>query len=161
MLLDALVVGGAAGDAEITAELARDDTSSGRVHAAGERAALPTPEAKAAAWQQVVGSGDLPNTVQAAVIGGFGRVDDPRLLEPFVEPYFEALVPIWRSRTSEMATQIAVGLYPTLLASPTLVERTERWLTTSGAEPALARLVVENRDGITRALAAQGKDILP
>jgi aminopeptidase N len=157
-LLDALVIGGAAGEPEIAAELARDDTSSGRVHAAGERAAIPTREAKAAAWRQVVDEGDLPNTVQAAVIGGFGRVNDPGLLEPFVEPYFTALVPVWRNRTNEMASQIVVGLYPTLLASPELVERTERRLAESGAEPALARLVVENRDDVTRALRAQEKD---
>jgi aminopeptidase N len=157
-LLDALVVGGAAGEADIAAELARDDTSSGRVHAASARAAIPTPEAKAAAWRQVVDSGDLPNTVQAAVIGGFGRVLDPSLLQPFVEPYFEALVPVWQTRTNEMASQIAVGLYPSLLASPQLVARTERWLAESGAVPALARLVIENRDGVTRSLRAQERD---
>jgi aminopeptidase N len=60
-----------------------------------------------------------------------------------------------------MASQIVVGLYPTLLASPALVERTERWLEESGAEPALARLVLENRDGITRALRAQARDTNP
>jgi aminopeptidase N len=157
-LLDALVVGGAAGEPEIAAELARDDTSSGRVHAAAARAAIPTAEAKAAAWREIVDEGSLPNTVQAAVIGGFGRVLDPALLEPFVEPYFATLVPAWQNRTNEMASQIAVGLYPTLLASPELVERTERWLAESGAEPALARLVTENRDGVTRALRAQAKD---
>jgi aminopeptidase N len=161
VLLDALVVGGAAGEPEIAAELARDDTSSGRVHAAAARAAIPTPEAKAAAWRQIVDEGSLPNTVQAAVIGGFGRVLDPALLEPFVDPYFAALVPAWQTRTNEMASQIAVGLYPTLLASPELVERTERWLAESGAEPALARLVVESRDGVTRALRAQAKDRAP
>ena len=56
-----------------------------------------------------------------------------------------------------MATQIAVGLYPTQLASPTLLERTERWLT-EAVEPALKRLVVEGRDGVARALRAQARD---
>jgi aminopeptidase N len=157
-LLGSLVGGGAAGKPEIVAELARDDTSSGRVHAASARAAIPTPEAKATAWHQVVEAASLPNAMQAAVITGFGRVLDPALLEPFVEPYFAALVPAWRQRTNEMASQIAVGLYPTLLASPELVERTERWLAESDAEPALARLVVENLDGVTRVLRAQAKD---
>lgn len=157
-LLGALVVGGVAGEPEIAADLARDDTSSGRVHAASARAAIPTPEAKALAWRQVVDEGSLPNAVQAAVIGGFGRVLDPELLEPYVEPYFAALLPVWRGRTNEMASQIAIGLYPTQLASPGLVERTDRWLDSSGAEPALARLVLENRDGVTRALRAQARD---
>jgi aminopeptidase N len=157
-LLDALVTGGRAGEDRIAAELARDETSSGRVHAASARAAMPTAEAKRAAWRQVVEQAELPNTVQAAVIGGFGRVNNPGLLEPFVQPYFDALIPAWNGRTNEMATQIAVGLYPALLPSTDLVERTERWLAQAGAPPALARLVLENRDGVTRALKAQERD---
>jgi aminopeptidase N len=157
-LLDALVINGIAGEAEIAAEQARDDTSSGRVHAATERAAVPTPEAKAKAWRQVVGEGSLPNAVQAGVIGGFSHVEDPALLAPFVEPYFDALVPLSQTRTSEMVQQIAVGMYPMALASPALVERTERWLAETGRPPALARMVGENRDGVTRALRAQERD---
>jgi aminopeptidase N len=57
-----------------------------------------------------------------------------------------------------MASQIAVGLYPAQLASPALLERSERWLTEAGAEPALKRLVVEGRDGVARALRAQARD---
>jgi len=152
------VAGGAAGEEEIAAELARDDTASGRVQAAAVRASIPTATAKADAWRQVVTEGTLPNTVQAAVIGGFGRVTEPALLEPYVEPYFDALVPLSLERTNEMASQIAVGLYPALLASPELLARTERWLAETDAEPALKRLVVENRDGVTRALQAQAFD---
>jgi len=157
-LLGALVAKGRAGEDEIAAELALDQTASGRVHAAAARAAMPTPEAKRAAWQQVVEDGSLPNIVQAAVIGGFGRATDPALLQPYLEPYFDVLLPIWNERTSEMASQVAVGLYPTLLASPELVERTDRWLAEAGAPPALARLLLENRDGVTRALRAQARD---
>jgi aminopeptidase N len=156
-LLTALVAAGAAGEPEIAAELERDATSSGQVHAAAARAAVPTPSAKAEAWKLVVEQGELPNAVQEAVIGGFGRVNDVDLLRPYVEPYFAALVPVWQTRTNEMATQIAVGLYPTQLASPELLERTERWLA-DPAEPALRRLVVEGRDGVARALRAQARD---
>ena len=123
-LLTALVAAGAAGESDVAAELGRDDTASGRVHAAAARAAVPTPQAKAEAWKLVVEQGELPNVVQGAVIGGFGRVHDEALLEPYVEPYFEALVPVWQSRTNEMATQIVEGLYPVQLASKELVERT-------------------------------------
>jgi aminopeptidase N len=156
-LLTALVAAGAAGEPEIAAELERDATSSGQVHAAAARAAVPTPSAKAEAWKLVVEQGELPNAVQDAVIGGFGRVNDLGLLQPYVEPYFAALVPVWQSRTNEMATQIAVGLYPAQLASPQLLERTERWLA-EPAEPALRRLVVEGRDGVARALRARARD---
>jgi aminopeptidase N len=156
-LLTALVAAGAAGEERIAAELERDPTSSGQVHAAGARAAVPTPSAKAEAWKLVVEQGELPNAVQEAVIGGFGRVNDVKLLEPFVKPYFAALAGVWQSRTNEMATQIVTGLYPSQLASPELLERTERWLA-QPAEPALKRLVVEGRDGVARALKAQARD---
>jgi aminopeptidase N len=157
-LLGALAAGGAAGDDEIDAELTRDDTATGRVQAAAARAAIPTAQAKERAWEQVVVNGELPNTVQAAVINGFSRLLDPALLEPFVERYFAALVPVWSQRTNEMASQIAAGLYPALLAGPALLERTDRWLAEVDAEPALRRLVVEARDGVVRALKAQERD---
>ncbi|HVN10995.1 MAG TPA: aminopeptidase N [Kineosporiaceae bacterium] len=156
-LLTALVAAGAAGDDRIAAELERDATANGQVHAAAARAAVPTPSAKAEAWKLVVEQGELPNAVQEAVISGFGRVNDPRLLEPFVEPYFAALVGVWQTRTNEMATQIVSGLYPAQLASPELLARTERWLA-EPAEPALKRLVVEGRDGVSRALRARARD---
>ena len=156
-LLTAVVAAGAAGEREIGAELERDATASGQVHAAAARAAVPTPQAKAEAWKLVVEQGELPNEVQGAVIGGFGRVHDEALLEPYVEPYFEALTTVWKTRTNEMASQIVVGLYPTQLASPALLERTERWLA-DATEPALKRLVVEGRDGVARALRAQDRD---
>ncbi len=157
-LLTARVAAGAAGETEIAAELERDDTSSGRVHAAAARAAVPTAQAKAEAWKLVVEQGELPNAVQGAVIGGFGRVHDETLLEPYVEPYFEALLPVWQTRTNEMASQIVEGLYPAQLASAALVERTQRWLDATDGEPALKRLVTEGRDTVARAVRAQERD---
>ncbi len=157
-LLAALAAGGAAGEAEIAAELERDDTAGGRVHAAAARAGIPSPLAKQQAWDAVVVRAELPNTVQAAVIGGFTRTRDRALLEPFVERYFAALLPVWQQRTNEMATQIVAGLYPTQLADPRLLELTDKWLAGTDAEPALRRLVLEGRDGVVRALAAQERD---
>ncbi len=158
-LLAGLVVTGRAGEERIAGQLAADDTATGRVHAAAARAALPTPEAKAAAWKSVTDDADLPNAVQAAVIGGFNRVEDPALLEPFVTPYFEMLTRIWDERTSEMATQIVVGLYPAVVGTPEVLERTDRWLDETDAESALRRLVLEGRDGVLRALRAQERDL--
>jgi aminopeptidase N len=92
------------------------------------------------------------------VIGGFTRVNDPEVLTPFVEPYFDALHRVWQERTSEMAGQIVSGLYPALLAGPELLARTDRWLEQPGTEAALRRLVAEGRDGVVRAVAAQERD---
>ncbi len=158
-LLTALVCGGAVGEDEISAEVERDDTATGHRAAEGARAAIPTAENKVRVWQRVVESDDLPNALQASIIAGFVRVHDNALLEPFVDRYFEALQPVWTSRTNEMAQQIVVGLYPTALADASLLEKTDAWLEGSGVElPALKRLTAENRDGVRRALAAQDRD---
>ena len=160
-LLIALVAGGRAGQTEIDDELARDATASGERQAAAARAAVPTAEAKAAAWRAVVDDDALTNALQTATIAGFGRVHDTTLLEAFVEPYFAALEAVWAGRTNEMAQNIVVGLYPTLLAGtgPDLLARTDAWLAALGERtPALRRLVVEERDGVRRALAAQERD---
>jgi aminopeptidase N len=158
-LLTALVAGGRAGDADIAGELERDATSTGRRAATTARAARPSPAAKRDAWASVVESDELSNAVQASVISGFLRVNDRSLLEPFVEPYFAALHDIWASRTPHTAIRIAVGLYPSLLATPRLVERTDRFLASLGADHAgLRRITLENREGVTRALRAQARD---
>jgi aminopeptidase N len=158
-LLSSLVAGGRAGEEEIEREVQRDDTAAGRRAAAAARAARPTPEAKREAWSSVVDADDLPNAVQASVIAGFGRVHDIGLLEPFVEPYFASIDQVWATRTNEIAQQIVVGLYPTLLADERTIERTDEYLATlDGDSSALRRLTLENRDGVVRAVRAQERD---
>ncbi|MCU1593091.1 MAG: aminopeptidase [Frankiales bacterium] len=157
-LLHRLVVLGAAGDDAIEAEMAADPTAAGQRHAASCRAARPTPEAKSAAWAAVVDQDELPNAVQAAVIGGFQSADQVALLEPFVEPYFAAIAHVWETRTAEMAQSIVVGLYPTLLVSPAVVERTDAYLSAEDVPGALRRLLLEGRDGVVRALRARARD---
>jgi aminopeptidase N len=156
--LHRLVALGRAGLPEIDAEVAADPTAAGQRHAASCRAGRPTAQAKAEAWAAVVESDDLPNAVQAAVIGGFQNAEHTALLEPYVEPYFAAVGPLWASRTPEIAQHLVVGLYPTLLVSPAVVERTDTYLSDEDVPPALARLLLEGRDGVVRALRARARD---
>ncbi len=158
LLLHRLVVMGRVGDDAIEAEVATDPTAAGQRHAAACRAARPTAEAKAQAWASVVDSDDLPNAVQAAVISGFGSAEQVALLEPWVEPYFANLDRLWADRTNEMAQNLVVGLYPTLLVSPAVVERTDSYLAEGTAPQALVRLLREGRDGVVRALRARARD---
>jgi aminopeptidase N len=161
-LLTSLVTGGRAGAAEIDAQLEADPTATGQRAAAAARAAIPTADAKAAAWAAVVDSDSLPNALQAATIGGFGRVHDRALLRPYVAPYFEVLETVWAGKTNEMAQNIVTGLYPTELADDAEADvagATDAWLAAHpDAAPALRRLVVEARDGVRRTLAAQAAD---
>jgi len=157
-LLKRLVATGGAGEAEIDAELDRDDTAAGQRHAAAALASRPTREAKEEAWSSVVDDDDLPNAMQAAVISGLSQPDHRELLDAFVERYFGTIKDIWASRTNEMAQQIVVGLYPHYRITPTTIERTDRFIAERDPVPALKRLLIESRDGVARALRAQERD---
>jgi aminopeptidase N len=159
ILLKRLAATGHATDAELDAELSRDDTATGRRHAAEAFASRPTVAAKADAWAAVVEQDSLPNAIQTATIAGFAQPHQGELLEPYVERYFAVIKDIWGSRTNETAQNIVVGLYPSLLASEELLDRTDKWLEEErAAPPALRRLVLESRDGVARALRAQARD---
>ena len=158
-LLTSLVAGGRAGFPEIDDELARDNTSNGQRAAALAKAAIPTPEAKAAVWDSVVVRDEHSKAIQQSQIAGFIRVHDTELLAPYVEPYFAAVPDIVKSRTHELSQQIVLGLYPSQLTTAETVERTDQFLQSLGSDmPSLRRLMLESRDGVVRALRAQAAD---
>ncbi|WP_461186940.1 aminopeptidase N [Arthrobacter sp. Z4-13] len=161
-LVTSLVVGGRLAQDGIDAELARDNTSSGQNAAAQAKAAIPTPEAKAAAWESIVVNGELSNALQASAVNGFMRVLDRSLLEPYAEKYFQAVPAIVETRTNALAQQIVVGLYPALLTTQATVDRTDGFLAALPPQSAaLRRMMLENRDGVARALRARAADVLP
>jgi aminopeptidase N len=158
-LLERLAATGRADDAAIDAELARDATAAGERHAATARAARPTEEAKARAWESVVEAAELlPNSVQEAVIAGFVQTDQRELLAPYTEKYFAAVKRVWDGRSYEMGRQVVMGLYPALQVSQETLEATDAWLAATDPSAGLRRLVTEARSGVERALRAQQAD---
>jgi aminopeptidase N len=157
-LLLRLAVMGRAGDREIEAELDRDNTSAGKRHSLALFAARPTPEAKEEAWLQAVDDDSLPNAEQAAIISGFQQPEHRAVLAPYVERYFSCVAQAWERRTSEMAQQIAIGLYPVFNSDQETIDRTDRYLREAQPVPPLRRLITENRDNLARALRAQKRD---
>ncbi|TKG66891.1 aminopeptidase N [Prauserella endophytica] len=156
-LLHALVAHGKAGDAEIDAEQARDDTATGRRHAERSRALRPTAEAKAKAWERAVYDDELPNAVNEAIIAGFSHPAQKHLLGDYVAKYFDAIDEVWARRSSERAQPTVVGLYPSWAVNREGVAAADAWLEGEHS-PALRRLVSEGRAGIVRALAAREFD---
>ncbi|WP_403024390.1 aminopeptidase N [Salinibacterium sp. GXW1014] len=157
-LLEGLVLNGAAGEAEIAAALEKDNTANGQQAAARARATIPTAEAKLAAFSSIVDSDTVPNMIVRHTGMGVQHVNDPSSLEPLVERYFSSLLTLWESRSYGIASALIVGLYPAPLASQELVDATRRWLNANQEIPALRRLVVENLDGVERALRVQERD---
>jgi aminopeptidase N len=114
----------------------------------------------------VVERDDLPNRTQESIIGsrasgigvGFTQPEQRDLLVPFVERYFAVLPQVWRTRTLEIARNIVSGLYPKLFVAPDTVAATDAFLAAPDVPPALRRLLIEARDDVVRALAAQARD---
>ena len=160
-LLASLVAGGRLGQDRIDAELERDNTANGQNAAALATAAIPTAEAKAAAWESIVVKGEFSNALQASAVAGFTRVLDPALLAPYTEKYFDAVPGIVANRTHALAQQIVVGLYPSLQTTPETVDRTDGFLANLPEDSAaLRRMMLENRDGVARALRAREADVV-
>ncbi|NYH51280.1 aminopeptidase N [Nocardiopsis arvandica] len=157
-LLRRLVAAGKAGEAEIDAELERDPTATGQRHAAGARAAIPTAEAKAAAWERIVGE-ELANAEFRAVLLGFTEPGQAELYRPYMEKYFEQLAPAWEKWTGEFAQTFAEVVYPSHLVEKETLERTDAYIAEAAPPPALRRLLVEGRAGVERALRARATDI--
>ncbi|WP_150244792.1 aminopeptidase N [Nocardiopsis quinghaiensis] len=157
-LLRRLVAAGKAGEAEITAELERDPTAAGHRHAAGARAAIPTAEAKAAAWERIVGE-ELANAEFRAVLLGFTEPGQAELYRPYREKYFAQLTPAWEKWTGEFAQTFAEVVYPSNLVEEATLERTDAYIAEAAPPPALRRLLIEGRAGVERALRARATDI--
>ena len=158
-LLIGLAAGGAAAVGDIDAALAADNTAKGAESAATAKAAIPTAEAKRAAWDSLLDSDELPNTIVRATTQGLQHPTGRELAAAFIEPYFAALEPIWKGRTYQIAQYLITGLYPAALADAALRDATLAWLDGHrDAPPALRRLVQENLAGVERALAVQERD---
>ena len=157
-LLHRLSVLGAAGAADIAAELARDDTATGRRQAAYAWAALPTAAAKEEAWAQAVESDELPNALLIATTEGFAQPEQRELVRPYVDRYLGVVPEVWAQRTSDTARRILVGFFPRLLTDHETAEKVRAWLASTDVPPAPRRLVVEGLADLDRALRAQACD---
>ncbi|MEO8528968.1 MAG: ERAP1-like C-terminal domain-containing protein, partial [Pseudolysinimonas sp.] len=153
-VLEGLVLLGAAGETEIAAQLAKDNTANGQQAAARARATGDKKGALAAALTDAT----IPNVILRSSGVGYQHVNDPSALESLITPYFDALDRIWKERSYKIAEYVILGFYPAPLVSQELVDATNAWLDAHPDIPALRRLVVENLAGVERALTAQQRD---
>jgi aminopeptidase N len=154
-LVHRLVATGHAASELIGEEFERDRTASGERQAAAARAALPTEEGKDAAWRAAVETDELPNALLGATVAGLNSPDHAELNRRLVSRYFDMLEEVWRTRTNDTAQSLVVGLYPGFLVEQQIVDRTDEYLATHDAPPALKRLLLEGADGVRRSLRAQ------
>ncbi|MFE4827294.1 aminopeptidase N [Streptomyces sp. NPDC056672] len=157
--LEPLAAHGAADESVIDAELALDDTASGKRHQVRCLAARPSAAVKAQDWARVVESDALSNALVEAVIAGFAQPGQRELIAPYAAKYFEVIERVWAERSIQIAMHVVRGLYPGLQGDRTTLDATEAWLDAHpDAAPALRRLVLEAGDDLARALRGQACD---
>ncbi|MET9714802.1 aminopeptidase N [Streptomyces rochei] len=157
--LEPLAAHGEADEGALAAELARDDTASGKRHQVRCLAARPSAAVKAQAWAQVVESDALSNALVEATIAGFAQPSQRELVAPYAEKYFAVIERVWEERSIQIGMDVVRGLFPSLRDSRETLEATDAWLSAhEDAAPALRRLVLEARDDLARALRGQACD---
>jgi len=157
--LNSLVERGHATQEEVDAELAQDQTANGLRYAAFAGAAFPNAAAKSEAFRSALEDG-LSNHIQLSKIRGFQRAIQRDLLKDYADKYFAVVLDVWSKENYEIASNVAMMLYPNLVISQETLSATEKWLSGVGkdAPNGLRRIMAENRDAMARALNAQAKD---
>lgn len=162
-LLSNLARVGRADDARIDAELERDNTISGKEHAAAARAAQPTPEAKAHAWEQAMIDGSVANETARSVVLSFMRDGQEDVLAPYVDRYLADAPGAWDRLGAHRAAVALEYIFPRVLATEETLAKVDAWLAENHdrVNPGAVRYVREGRADVARALAAQQRDAQP
>ena len=156
-LLRRLASRGAAGEAEIDAELSGDATDAGERHAATCRAAVPTATAKRETWETLT-DGKLTIAMFRSTLLGFIEPDQRSLIEPYRPAYFAAVGDVWREWSSAMAQDFVVTGYQVCAVDTETVAATDAYLADADPPAALRRLLIEGRDDVLRSLRNQARD---
>ena len=155
-IVSSLAATGNADDSLIAAELERDPTDQGERHAASARAARPTSEAKAEAWERITQDAELTLAMIRALIGGFQIPYQEELLEPYAGKYFDELLGFWERRELDLGLAFVGGMYPDVYKQEVL-ERTDALLAGDVPTP-VRRLLLEQKDDTQRVMRARAVD---
>ncbi|WP_327291633.1 aminopeptidase N [Streptomyces sp. NBC_01198] len=147
-----LAVLGAAGRADIDAELARDPSAVGREGAARCRAALPDAAAKAAAWEAMFHDDSQSNYLFTANAQGFWHPEHVALTAEYVERYFPEVVPLAARRGTAIAEAAGRTAFPATAVSTTTLALGHACLSTPSITPALHRALTDRLDDLSRTL---------
>jgi aminopeptidase N len=148
-LLTALRTTGHASGDDISAELTRDDTASGRTASIRAMWAEPVAESRVTAWRTAWDDHALSNDHLSATIDGVRAGGRRDLIASLDAGYFERIRGAWQTRSIELARRLVLGLFP---ASDSL-DDVDAWLAANEDAPgALRRLVIEQRDNLARDL---------
>lgn len=158
LIVRSLASAGAAEEEIISAEQQRDPTDEGNRQAARARASRPDAQAKAAAWESIVGDTSLSRPALVDLIAGVQQTGQEELLRPYAEQYFRSLPIIWDTRSIEISQAFAMYAYPHFLVDDETVAMTDEYLQSRDPAPPLRRLLLEGKDGLLRAQKGRARD---
>jgi aminopeptidase N len=146
---------GAIGEAEIDAELERDSSSEGIVHATRCRAALPTAAAKERAWAQITTDADIANYELYAACEGFWHPTQAELTAPYVDRYFAEIPGTEKLRSGWVVATSAKLAFPRYAVEQRVVDRAADLIADESVAAGIRRSVGDSADDLKRALAVR------
>ncbi|MEV7581098.1 aminopeptidase N [Streptomyces erythrochromogenes] len=151
-VLTRLAVLGAVGEAEIDAALAADPSATGEEGAARCRAALPTPEAKAAAWDRLFHDDSLSNYLFSATAQGFWQPEQADLTAEYVTRYYPEAVALGARRGPAIGEAAGRYAFPAHAVDEANLKAGRACLADPDVIPLLRRKLVDQLDDLARAL---------
>ncbi|TLS40916.1 aminopeptidase N [Streptomyces montanus] len=151
-ILGRLAILGAIDDSVIEAELVQDPSATGQEGAARCRAALPDPEAKRQAWDDMFTTDDLSNYLFTATAQGFWQPEQADLVRDFVPRYFKDAVALAARRGPAIAEAAGRWAFPVYAVSTRTLRLGEECLRDADPTPALRRKLADQLDDLARAL---------
>lgn len=154
-ILTRLAVLGATDEAAIATALAADPSATGREGAARCRAALPTAEAKAAAWDALFTDDTLSNYLFTATAQGFWQPGQEELTGAYVARFYPDAIALAARRGPAIAEAAGRYAFPAYAVDPVSLGTGTRALEDPDLIPALRRKLVDQLDDLRRALAVR------
>ncbi|MFE7753047.1 aminopeptidase N [Streptomyces sp. NPDC057428] len=154
-ILTRLAVLGAVDETAIARELDTDPSATGQEGAARCRAALPTPEAKAAAWHAMFTDDTLSNYLFTATAQGFWQPEQHELTRDYIARYYPDATALATRRGPAIAEAAGRHAFPAHAVDAHSLTLGTDALNDPALTPALRRKLTDQLDDLRRALAVR------
>ncbi|WP_028709537.1 aminopeptidase N [Propionicicella superfundia] len=146
----------------VDAERERDPSVTGEEAALGARAANPSPDLKAWAWEHATATLDLSNESHHKVCLSFWKFDQDEVLRPYVDAYLDVVDRVangtdeWAGASQQYRQNVVNLLFPRPFADQEFLTGLDAWMAVRELPTPVYRTLIERRDDAIRALRAQG-----
>ena len=138
--------------AEVDAAYEADKSAQGEQYQAKCRAAMPTPEAKAWAWQAIMSDTSLSNHKIFALGEGFWQPEQNQLTESYVERFFAEAPALAKLRGDQTLEMLLRFLYPGYAVRQRTLDLSDELLRREDISIPLRRKVIDLGDDLRRAV---------